>query len=393
MFYLILTVAIIILICVLRKKNRKFCKMKLDTEKIFTCQNDLFIKYFFQTYKSDPRPIILYVVNRLEVMGGVEVRMAAYCRELTKHGFRVIIASEYNNFPELLCYDNVYLNFSASNIQQCLNQLVSKLDVHYLEFHFKTPEIIRNLNFEQFQPAKIGCMIHNIVDASFLNRYNFDYMLVVSTLLKNKYQKLLPVLTVIPNAVKKEDISYRHPQNAPFEAIIVSRISREKLPTLKAFIEFCQKNGIIPRIGGPQSSQCKIEKRLMKQYNLRDDNFFGLYDMNDLSANSGRFLFVGGVGQAALNAGVLGYPVFLASHLGLKYSLFLTAENLNIFASENFTVKRRNIYPATHSLRRQALNDIMTGNYKPYDLNKIILQHYEFDKVFAKYMQILKNCD
>lgn len=64
---------------------------------------------------------------------------------------------------------------------------------------------------------------------------------------------------------------------------------------------------------------------------------------------------------------------------------------INNLASENFTVKRRNIYPATHSLRHQALNDIMAGNYKPYDLNKIILQHYEFDKVFAKYMQILKK--
>lgn len=348
---------------------------------------------FIRSCPPDKRPVIIYVVKDLAIMGGVEVRMAAYCRYLTSRGFRIIIVSEYNFFPELQSYDNYYLDFSLANAAECLIELVQNYQAYCLEFHFKSSDIIKNLNFEQLKKQTIiGCVIHNNVDADYLSLYHFNYIIVVSQLLKNKYEKQLPYSIIIPNAVESASYKYILPQNEPLEAIIISRICREKCPTLKAFIEFCLKSNIVPRIGGPESKNRKIEKYLIKKYHLHNENFLGLYDTKDLSHNLGRYLFVAGVGQVVLNAGIYGYPVFLTSHLGLKYSVFLTSQNFSIFAPENFTIKRPNIYSATDNLRSQALSDIIRGKNECYNLNPSISKSFMIDNIFEKYLGVIKNC-
>lgn len=393
MIYFLLLVAIVFLIILWQKSRRKFSKMKQKFGRYLEYQNSLHLKAFINSYKSDNRPIIIYVVDSLVIVGGVETRMEAYCRDLTKSGYWVVIVSSINKNLILQGYDNCCLDLTAANASESLLELVAKLKPTYLEFHFKFVQIMKRLDMTTLRSqTKIGCVIHNVIDSAFLSHFKFDYICVVSELLRLRYEKELPQAIVIPNSVANAKNCYLYPEEKPYKAIIISRICKEKQPTLEAFIAFCREQGVTPYLGGPCDGRKNIKKYLSQKYQLKDENFLGVYDLQNLVNEPGKYLFVGGVGQAVMEAGILGYPVFLTSHLGLKYSLFLTSENFSAFLPENMTIKRPNIYKTSTTLRNDDFQKIIVGKTKEYNLNSVISKNCAFDQVFAEYLQLLKNC-
>lgn len=111
MIYFLLLVVIVFLALLWQKSRRKFSKMKQKFGRYLEYQNTLHLKTFIDSYKSDNRPIIIYIVDSLVVVGGVETRMEAYCRALTKSGYRMVIVSSMNKNLKI-----VHLTISLLNI-------------------------------------------------------------------------------------------------------------------------------------------------------------------------------------------------------------------------------------------------------------------------------------
>lgn len=394
MINLFLTVIVFALLFLLMKKNRQIRKIKRCLNQNLENNNEICINFFLDSYQANSKPVIVYAFDYLFSTGGVESRVTEYINRLTNLGYRIIIVSSKNKYQELKSFDNCYLNLAAENAQECLEKLLNKIPVKYLEFHFKSEKILNNLNLETLRSkTKIGCSIHNVVNAEYISRYNFDYITIVSELLKEKYKNELPSAVALPNAINPASVVYQYPKAKEHKAIIISRLSKEKLPTIEAFIIFCQRNKIIPYIAGPLSGRKNIKKILLRKYNLEESNFLGLVEMSILANNLGEYLFVGGVGQIVLQAGILGYPIFLASHLGIKYSLFVKPENLAFFSTNNFTIKSKNAEHPSYANQQEDIQEIFEGNLEAYNLNPIISSEFKFDSVFEKYRALLKSCD
>lgn len=398
MIYLFLIAIIILLASLLTRVSYKIRKIKkrqnIELENSYSACNEICINSFVDSYKADSKPVVVYVFDYLFTAGGVETRTAEYISHLTDLGYRVIVLSSKNDHQELKLYDNCYINFRGGNAQECMEKLLKKISVKYLEFHFKSEEILHNLDLEPLRSkTKIGCSIHNVVNAEYLSHHHFDYITIVSELLKKKYIKELPSAVVLPNAVNLASSVYQYPKTKEHKAIIISRLCKEKLPTIEAFIIFCQNNKIIPHIAGPVSGRKDIRKTLLKKYNLKESNFLGLVDISILSNKLGEYLFVGGVGQVILQSGILGYPIFLASHLGIKDSLFVRPENISFFSGNNFTIKSKNATHPSSANKQKDIQEIFAGNVGAYNLNSVISSEFKFDNVFEKYKALLKSCD
>ena len=165
-------------------------------------------------------------------------------------------------------------------------------------------------------------------------------------------------------------------------AILISRIDKEKLPTIEAFITYCQNINIDFDIAGKDETGNIITELLIKKYNIPFEKFIGNVNTIDfLIRNKDKYLFVGGVGQVAIEAGILGFPVLCLAHLGVEYSTFITKTNFSDF--QNFTIRNRFNYKQILNLD---LNDI-----EKYSINALICKNLDIEKFFKKYYELLNT--
>lgn len=330
---------------------------------------------------------ILIISDYFLEKGGMETRIEQYLEFLNKQGWGIYILSEYNKNKELLKYNNFYLKYDALNLSKNVLDLIKKYKINLVEFHFASSNYLSNIDIKELKKySKVGSVIHNkgVINQKIINK--FDYNIIVSFWLKNMFYKNIKKAYIIPNAIKNQNIKWEYLGQK--KAILISRIDKEKLPTIEAFIGFCKDNNFEFEIAGEENLTDNIIFYLTKKYNLSSKNFIGLVDtIPYLIENLDKYLFVGGVGLVLLEAASLGYPCFCCSHLGKEYSSFITNDNIDKFVFNNFTIKEGN---ARDVLKNRVI-ELLFENIDIYDLSSYIEKNNNLNKTLNEYKVLINS--
>ena len=179
--------------------------------------------------------------------------------------------------------------------------------------------------------CRIGVTIHNYLNLPLEKFSHFDY----------KITSYDTNLKFIPNGVFTQKRQWKYLSQK--EALLISRFSKEKLPTIESFVDFCAENKINPYLAGPLSdSESRIIKEnLVLKYNLNKSHFLGnINTIPFLRGNLHKYLFVGGVGQVVIEALSMGIPALVCSHAGVHYSSFVNKNNFDKLHKNNFVINR-----------------------------------------------------
>lgn len=332
---------------------------------------------------------ILFVVSDFTKVGGVETRVGQYTRKLLEEGWNVSILSEKNENKDLALLRNFYLVFSASNINECLNEIIDKFNINTVEFQFKSHKILQYIDITQLKKkVKVGGVFHNLGVENKKVINNFDYKIMVSKYMyENVYQKDILNAEIIQNS-----IDTTHLKSLPVweykgqkTALFISRISNEKLNSIECFIKYCQEHNIDFKIAGKCQNSDSLKKMLIRKFNLSEETFIGQIDTMDyLSKNINDILFIGGLGLVILESLYMGYPSFCCSDYSGKNYSFVTASNIMLF--DNFTIYKGSM---VSELNKKVFYPDM-NNLSDYCLRDYIVQNRDLSINFEKYLNIIK---
>lgn len=247
--------------------------------------------------------------------------------------------TQANDFVKLQSFDNLHLRFDARNVWEGLLRIVRDGRFSVVEFQFKNPQLYYDLGTsvdELKRLARVGGCFHSRFKCVPSDFDALDYQIVVS----DRLLRLFPKGRTVPNWVPPRSVKLGVDLQSR-KALFISRIDKEKLPTLKNFAALCAENGIDYDIAGPvRSDNAKVRRRL-GQLAIAKEKFIGPIDtVPFLEAHGSAYLFASGVGQAALEAASLGLPVLIASHTtSAAQSTFLTSENFSGLLADNLTIK------------------------------------------------------
>lgn len=332
---------------------------------------------------------ILFVVSNLAPSGGVETRLLQYTRKLLEAGWNVSILSENNENKDLAQLRNFNLVFSASNINECLNEIIDKYNINTVEFQFKSHKILKYIDIAQLKKkVKVGGVFHNLGVENKKVINNFDYKIMVSKYMyENVYQKDIINADIIQNSIDTNLL-----KNLPLwkykgqkTALLISRISRDKLKSIECFIKYCKKNNIDFKIAGNNKNSDVVKEKLSAKYNLSENTFIGeINTWEYLSNNINNILFIAGLGQVILESLYMGYPSFCCSDYSGKNYSFVTASNIMLF--DNFTIKKSS--PVSQLNKKVFYPDM--NNLSDYCLRDYIVQNRDLSINFEKYLNIIK---
>ncbi len=335
-------------------------------------------------YKQNNRNI-LFIASRFVSIGGIETRLEQYLNLLSKNGWGVFLLSEENTNERLLKYSNFHLNFDAPNFHNCLSELIDVYRINVIEFQFKNPKILKNINLDSLkEKAKVGCTIHNtgVNKLDLINR--FDYKIFVSEQMYSNYYRKVKNPTIIKNGICLNNVNKEWNYCGQNKALLVSRISKDKLTSIECFIKYCQKQNIDFDIAGVEQTKNKLLIKLKKKYKLKASQFIGKVDTVEyLKTNINKYLFVGGVGLVILEAGSLNYPCFVCSdYKGQNFS-FVTNENIALF--DNFTIKSH------HSISKQKkmVHLLEKSKLQDYAVKEFIINQRNINTISKKYIEVL----
>ena len=188
---------------------------------------------------------ILFVASNFVKVGGIETRLLQYISQIIPFGWNCYILSENNENIALNNITNFKLNFDATNFDECLNEIIAKYNINVIEFQFKNPKILKNLNIDLLKTkVKLGCVIHNlgITDFNLVNK--FDYKIMVSKFMYENHYLPIKNAEVIQNCIdthahrNKVGWSYK----GQSKAVLITRIANDKIKSIECFIEYCKKN-------------------------------------------------------------------------------------------------------------------------------------------------------
>lgn len=329
---------------------------------------------------------ILYVIKRIENCGGVETRLLQYADLLVRHGYEVVFVTETNRFAPLDRFPCYHLNFHARNFEKSVIDLILRLGIDTVELQIKSSKYLNFVNVDELKKyCRVGCCIHGNIgglDIGILNR--MDYRILISDALSRiDYAQLQPH-RILPIAIADNIPQWRY--SGQRTALLVSRIGRDKYDQIAAFAEYCQMHGIPFRIAGPSASRSTV-KRLKRCFDLQSSHFIGKLDntVAYLSAHTGEYLFVAGVGQVLLEAGSLGYPCYLASDLGAANSTFITQRNIHGNFGCNLTLAYR-MNPAKVEQEKY----LHIGDLEKYDISDIIREKFNIRNRYAEYEKCIR---
>ena len=313
------------------KIYRKFIK-SLNKRKAFITS---FCRILFS--KKEQKKGILFITGLYLKSGGVEKRLKQYSAVWEKEGYNVYVAAtekRKNSQKEDLFLSNKEL-FNDVLIKFFI--LKKNIKVVEWEAGGSAPPPI-NLKKIKREGALFGSIIHAARAEwkySYLN--NADYVFCISPVMGRRVP-LLAKYPVLPNAVYLVSPVWSFCSQK--KALFVSRLSPEKLPSIESFVSFCLSHHLAFDIAGDISSDagCEIKELLQKKYILEESCFLGeIATVPFLKEHIHDYLFVGGVGQVILEAGMLGYPCLVCSLLGMEKSFFVTKENFLKAYQTNFS--------------------------------------------------------
>lgn len=329
---------------------------------------------------------ILYVVKNLATHGGVETRLHAYASCLKSIGYDVLFVSERN------CCENIrtshrcfHLNFHGCNFAGSLKRLAASCRADVIEFQVKDRKYLNERHIESMKRlCRTGCLVHGEIHGiptDVLNR--LDYRVLISNRLCSIDYSRLGRHLISPNAISTRATTvWRYAGQK--RALIVSRLRQDKIRQLQSAIEYCRSRGISFTIAGAPRDG-RTAACLRKKYGLSDEEFTpGAIDTVEyLASHMGEYLFVAGVGQVLLEAGLLGFPCLVASDLGAAYCSFLTKENI---LREDVFGRNLTIGHFKDKLEEVQEKELILGRISDYDVSDVIRDEFSLEKRVAEYV-------
>ena len=341
------------------------------------------------SYQIKTNKNILFIVSNLMEKGGIETRLFQYINQLTNLGWNCYILSENNKNKDLNKFINFYLNFDAKNFDDCLNEIIDKYNIKTIEFQFKNPKILKNLNLKNLKKkATIGYTIHNtgIKNQNLIN--NFNYKIFVSKFMYENHYRKISNPTIIQNQIEIDKYinvpswEYKNQKTA----LLISRISQDKLASIECFIQYCIKNNIDFLIAGKQEPKKNIKEKILKKYNLNENIFIGNIDTIDyLSKNIENILFVGGMGLSILEALFLNFPCFCCNNYKAKSYSFITKNNIQYF--DNFTINKNSLI--VKNRKKEYYLDL--EDISKYQQRDFIIKNRNINSTIQNYIETIKN--
>ena len=325
---------------------------------------------------------ILYVVNSLEHVGGVETRLRDQFEYLAAHGIMPIVLCERNACPSMFRYPLLQMDYSAENAEELLYELVALSGADAVEFQLKSPRLVNSVNLSGLkQIARVGACIHGETDVFPRQLLQTDYYFGTAP------RAVLPKeALIIRNWIKmpRRTVS---PSPESRKALFVSRIDNEKFPTVKNFVSLCRACGFSFSIAGSIKSGDEVLHRKLQSLHLPPDALAGPIETHAfLSAHGGEYAFVAGVGQVPLEAAAFGIPGMVIPHKdNWRLATVLTEENFSFLREWNMVIK---VCPDSDLLGNVEtfLEDRTRGDMKKYDLRELVRKNCSIDAAMAVYL-------
>lgn len=327
---------------------------------------------------------ILYVVTDLNTCGGVETRLEQQFNYIKEHGWFPMILSMKNDFVKLHGYPNFYLNFKTYNAAELFLELVDKLNPDVIEFQFKPSNFFYDVDISSLmKKCIVGCCIHEEIkiEQSVLDK--LDYRIASAR------RKSVTNATYILNWTKATQFSWKYKKQR--KAILVSRLSQDKLPGIINFIKICNQYNIDYHIAGAFDGANKIVSKLIKE-GLNENVFIGYIDtIPFLKEHADEYLFVAGVGQAIMEGASLGYPALVTSFtIDYDDSSFITPDNIEYLRSVNFVIREsNNSYPGN-------INVFFESTYngcilQQFNVTQDLYELCNINTILSEYLAILNE--
>lgn len=377
-----------------QKLNLKFCQFRGGVDLANSClRNKMFFNASLQRENlsklqpKDERKRILYIADYFCLTGGTETRLLSQSAFLESKGWECFFLTEFNQFNPSYRFINFHLGFNENSFNEYLFELIRKGGFDCVEFIFKGWDYIQFVNLlDMKKMAKVGCFISNQTNLPSYLAQLFSYrVLFMDT------ERYIKNCVVIQNWLKfPPRLIWKFGRQT--KAIFISRIDREKLPTLKNFLRICKFLQIEPVVAGynhwPDDPQIKpvLEE-------LPSNNILPTINVVDFLEEKGKeFLFVGGVGQVVLESIAFGIPSLVLAHTdNALESVFVTKENYVQLAQRNFTIK------PYHSEKPKGNLQIFSNDYENNKISEMFflstreLSMFSLDKAMGKYLSLLQT--
>lgn len=335
---------------------------------------------------------ILFVVQTLESVGGVETRLLKLFKFLESQGWAPALVTEKNNFEALQEYPNFYLNMREVNASQCFYSLVQLIKPNVIEFQLKEPNFFHDVDIQNLKSlCRVGVCLHGQVRASQSQLDEADYRILSNLgIIYGKYK--YDNFTIIPNFIDfKSQITWKY--SGQKRALLITRISKDKYPSIVSFVRICQAYQVPFEIAGDltQLSSKKIAQKLQREY--PNISFIGAIDtMKYLQEKLNEFLFIGGVGQVAIEAGTFGIPVLIPTHWkDYKKSIFMNKKTVHFLQKWNFVLR---VCPKLNS-NEGKISDFFEKyelqSFDDYNVIDELKSLCDQDKLLNQYLKLLSN--
>lgn len=332
---------------------------------------------------------ILFIASNFVKAGGIETRLLQYIKQISSFGWNCYILSENNENEALKNLTNFSLNFDATNFDKCLNEIIERFNINVIEFQFKNPKILKNIDLDKLKTkARLGCIIHNLGITDYKSVNKLDYKIMVSKFMYENHYTRIKNADVIQNCIdtslyqNKPTWTYKGQETA----VLITRIDTDKMKSIECFIKYCKKNNIKFLIAGGENTSKLLKKKLINKYALKEETFIGNVDtMEYLSENTDNILFVAGVGMVILEALYLNYPCFCCSEFNWKNYSFVTYNNIMLF--DNFTIRKNSL--VSQKKKKEFIID--KNNINKYQQKHYIINNRNLRVCAKKYMNIIEG--
>ena len=329
---------------------------------------------------------ILYVLTDLNCCGGVERRLESQFNYLVKNGWFPMIISMSNNYDKLKKYPNFHLNFKLHNAKKSFEQLIETLMPDVIEFQFKPTNFFYDLDIRSLlKKCTVGCCVHEEIkiEQSIIDK--LDYRIA------SAHRRSVTNAIYILNWTEWSSFSWKY--TAQKRAILITRISKDKLPGIINFVKICNKYNIDYDIAGAFDNASDIISSLVKD-GLNKNAFLGYVDtIPFLKEHADKYLFVAGVGQAIMEGASLGYPSLVTSFTDdYQDSSFITPDNIEYLKSENFVIRntqRLNGSTAQHEYFFKNVNNNMIPTL--FNVSEKIHEISNINFILPEYLKTLNN--
>lgn len=300
---------------------------------------------------------ILFVYDRLDIIGGLETRWMDEFSYLKKNNYQVFLLIPKLRFnPKIaeLFSIHKFITIDISNIDTVINfvKLVNQFietiqteDIQVLSIHMLDIFACAAVMAAQICKIPVISTTHGILDIyrtpveriliQHLASKSFSLSVSVSKTFKSITPSISCKKTVIPNLINLNKYQHQFSDCKP-AWLIINRISPEKFPSILRFLEAAEQCHIneVDIAGGGEKRE--LEK-LIKSLNLKVKvNFLG--EVKDIARLIPQYSGVAGMGRVAIEGLACKKPVCIISIDGRLIGL-VTTENFQYLKNYNFTGK------------------------------------------------------